>query len=70
MSIRGQLTHYSWAGRLDATGADRVGCAPVHMNPFLAELLGTTLLVQFGDGVGANVVLSRSKGAERRRIIG
>ena len=47
---------------LDATGADRVGCAPVHMNPILAELLGTMLLVLFGDGVVANVLLSRSKG--------
>ena len=32
------------------------------MNPYLAELLGTMLLVMFGDGVVANVVLSRSKG--------
>ena len=32
------------------------------MNPFLAELPGTMLLVRFGDGGVANVVLSRSKG--------
>jgi len=32
------------------------------MSPFLAELLGTMLLVIFGDGVVANVLLSRSKG--------
>lgn len=34
------------------------------MNPSLAELLGTMLLVLFGDGVVANVVLSRSKGSD------
>lgn len=32
------------------------------MSPILAELLGTALLVLLGDGVVANVVLSRSKG--------
>ena len=32
------------------------------MTPFLAELVGTMLLVMFGDGVVANVVLARSKG--------
>jgi glycerol uptake facilitator len=32
------------------------------MSPILAELLGTALLILFGDGVVANVVLSRSKG--------
>ena len=39
------------AGRLDGKGASRVGCAPATMSPFLAEFLGTTLLVLFGDGV-------------------
>src|SRR5215467_5210790 len=32
------------------------------MTPFLAEIIGTMLLVAFGDGVVANVVLTRSKG--------
>src|SRR4026209_2148630 len=32
------------------------------MSPILAEFLGTALLILFGDGVVANVVLSRSKG--------
>ena len=32
------------------------------MNPYLAEFVGTALLILFGDGVVANVVLSKSKG--------
>lgn len=32
------------------------------MNPILAEFIGTALLVIFGNGVVANVVLSRTKG--------
>jgi len=32
------------------------------MSPFLAELLGTMLLIIFGAGVVANVVLNKSKG--------
>lgn len=32
------------------------------MSPFLAELLGTMLLILFGDGVVANVLLNKSKG--------
>ena len=32
------------------------------MNPYLAEFIGTTLLVVFGNGVVANVVLARTKG--------
>jgi glycerol uptake facilitator len=39
------------------------------MNPYLAELLGTLLLVLFGDGVVANVVLSRSKGQNSGWIV-
>src|SRR5215468_3233943 len=34
----------------------------VHMTPALAEFIGTTLLVTFGNGVVANVVLARTKG--------
>ncbi|MEI9863936.1 MAG: MIP/aquaporin family protein [Limisphaerales bacterium] len=32
------------------------------MNPYLAEFTGTALLVLFGDGVVANVLLNKSKG--------
>src|SRR4051812_37172610 len=32
------------------------------MNPYLAEFIGTTLLVLFGNGVVANVVLAKTKG--------
>src|SRR5688572_28755668 len=32
------------------------------MSPYLAEFIGTMLLVILGDGVVANVVLNRSKG--------
>lgn len=32
------------------------------MHPYLAEFIGTTLLVLFGNGVVANVVLARTKG--------
>jgi glycerol uptake facilitator protein len=32
------------------------------MNPYLAEFIGTTLLVLLGNGVVANVVLARTKG--------
>lgn len=32
------------------------------MHPFLAELLGTAILILFGNGVVANVVLARTKG--------
>jgi glycerol uptake facilitator protein len=32
------------------------------MNPYIAELVGTALLVVFGNGVVANVVLARTKG--------
>jgi glycerol uptake facilitator protein len=32
------------------------------MQPFLAELIGTALLILFGNGVVANVVLARTKG--------
>ena len=32
------------------------------MSPLFAELLGTAILIVFGDGVVANVVLHRTKG--------
>jgi glycerol uptake facilitator protein len=32
------------------------------MSPYLAEFVGTTLLVMFGNGVVANVVLNKTKG--------
>ena len=32
------------------------------MNPCLAEFIGTALLILFGDGVVANVLLAKSKG--------
>src|SRR5678816_2080582 len=32
------------------------------MNPLIAEFIGTTLLIIFGNGVVANVVLARTKG--------
>ncbi len=33
------------------------------MSPYLAEFVGTALLILFGDGVVANVVLNKSKGS-------
>ena len=32
------------------------------MNPYLAECIGTAILILFGDGVVANVLLNKSKG--------
>jgi glycerol uptake facilitator protein len=32
------------------------------MNPYIAELIGTALLIVFGNGVVANVLLARTKG--------
>ena len=39
------------------------------MSPFLAELLGTMLLVILGDGVVANVVLNKTKGQNSGWIV-
>lgn len=39
------------------------------MTPFLAEVLGTMLLILFGDGVVANVLLGRSKGQNSGWIV-
>jgi glycerol uptake facilitator protein len=34
----------------------------MHISPFIAELIGTAILVLLGDGVVANVLLARTKG--------
>src|SRR5580765_1290625 len=39
------------------------------MTPFLAELIGTTLLVILGDGVVANVLLTKTKGQNAGWIV-
>jgi len=39
------------------------------MSPFMAELVGTALLVLLGDGVVANVVLKDTKGADSGWIV-
>ena len=39
------------------------------MSPFLAELLGTMILVTLGDGVVANVLLNKSKGQNGGPIV-
>lgn len=39
------------------------------MSPFLAELIGTMILVTLGDGVVANVLLNRSKGHKADWIV-
>ena len=39
------------------------------MNPYLAEFIGTTILIIFGNGVVANVVLSRTKGQNAGWIV-
>jgi glycerol uptake facilitator protein len=39
------------------------------MSPYLAEFIGTTILVIFGNGVVANVVLARTKGQNSGWIV-
>jgi glycerol uptake facilitator protein len=39
------------------------------MNPCLAELIGTAMIIVFGGGVVANVVLSRTKGSNSGWIV-
>lgn len=34
------------------------------MSPFIAELLGTMVMILLGDGVVANVVLKKTKGSK------
>jgi glycerol uptake facilitator protein len=38
-------------------------------NPFIGELIGTMLLIIFGDGVVANVVLNKTKGQNSGWIV-
>ncbi|MGA8482452.1 MAG: MIP/aquaporin family protein [Chthoniobacterales bacterium] len=38
-------------------------------NPFIAELIGTMLLIIFGDGVVANVLINKSKGQNSGWIV-
>src|SRR5512143_2997717 len=40
-----------------------------NMTPFVAEFIGTALLVTLGNGVVANVVLSRTKGSNSGWIV-
>src|SRR2546429_5558709 len=39
------------------------------MSPFLAELIGTTILIILGDGVVANAVLNKTKGQNSGWIV-
>ena len=39
------------------------------MSPFLAEFIGTAILVLLGDGVVANVLLNKSKGQNAGWIV-
>ena len=39
------------------------------MNPYVAEFIGTTILIIFGNGVVANVVLARTKGQNSGWIV-
>src|SRR5207237_9140837 len=39
------------------------------MSPFLAELIGTMILIILGDGVVANAVLNKSKGQNSGSIV-
>src|ERR1700753_3147153 len=39
------------------------------MSPFVAELIGTAILVLLGDGVVANVILKNTKGASGGWIV-
>jgi glycerol uptake facilitator protein len=50
-----------------ATGGSMIGSAG--MNAYLAEAIGTMILVLLGDGVVANVLLARSKGQNSGWIV-
>src|SRR5436853_422451 len=52
------------AGETQARVSERRGYGTVRigMTPFVAELVGTAILILLGNGVVANVVLERTKG--------
>src|SRR3954467_3903610 len=53
---------------MDSTGTDLITSVRI-MSPFLAEFIGTMLLVVLGDGVVANVLLTKSKGQNSGWIV-
>src|SRR6266496_1280319 len=60
---------------MDMEGADLIRSTPKRstqtkaMSPFLAELIGTMILIVLGDGVVANVLLNKSKGQNSGWIV-
>src|SRR2546423_2231193 len=60
---------------MDKTGADLIrsttnlSTQSKVMSPFLAELIGTMILIVLGDGVVANVLLNKSKGQNSGWIV-
>src|SRR5262245_52600184 len=56
--LRNQLNHFPAVASLRRPRIQRIQT----MSPFVAEIIGTMLLVLLGDGVVANVLLRQSKG--------